>query len=120
MRLLLDQMLDVEVATAVRLLGHDVVRVSDLGMATASDQEILRYAVRDARVLVTLDEHFGDWTFLKLGEHPGVLRIKSASTATDSILLVLLPFLQSHGAAVFANQLVIIAKHRVRWISSLR
>ena len=73
-RLLLDQMLDARVAQALAATGYDVVRLADVGMARADDAEVLRRAGHDARVLVTLDEHFGDWCVLPLSEHSGVVR----------------------------------------------
>ncbi len=60
MRLLLDQMLDVSVANSLRFSGHDAVRVSELGLALADDSEILERATKEERILVTLDEHFGN------------------------------------------------------------
>lgn len=48
LRLLLDQMLDEEVAQALRDLGHDVVRVSEVGLACADDEAILGRAVSES------------------------------------------------------------------------
>ncbi len=50
-RFLLDQMLDLDVAQIQRDAGHDVIRVSDVGLATADDSAILRRAIDDDRVL---------------------------------------------------------------------
>ncbi len=95
-RLLLDQMIDGEVAGTLQDEGYDVIRVSDIGMSRADDSEILKQAVRDNRILITLDEHFGDWCVLPLSQHPGVIRIKANPAVTRTILSVLLPFLASH------------------------
>ena len=40
--------------------GHDVMRASEVGQARADDYEILQKAIAENRILVTLDEHFGD------------------------------------------------------------
>ena len=58
--LLLDQMLDKDVADELRAKGHDVLRVGEIGLATADDAEVLARAIKEKRTLVTLDEHFGD------------------------------------------------------------
>ena len=116
LRLLFDQMIDAEAVGEVRLMGFDVVRVSDFGMATANDDEILGLSINENRVLVTLDEHFGDWTFLKLESHPGVIRVKAHPTSAKSVLSVLVPFLRIHGEHDFRDHLVVIGRARTRWI----
>jgi predicted nuclease of predicted toxin-antitoxin system len=70
-RLYLDQMLRHEVAQALRDEGHDVLRATEVGQARADDHQILQKAISENRVLVTLDEHFGDWVILPLSEHSG-------------------------------------------------
>lgn len=66
LRLLLDQMIDVTVAEILRDLGHDVLRTADAGMAREDDTGVLQKAIEEERVLITLDEHFGDWVVLPL------------------------------------------------------
>jgi len=64
-KLLLDQ--DVYEATARFLieLNHDVVRVSELGMASASDEENLLKAQELNRIFVTRDRDYGNLVFVK-------------------------------------------------------
>lgn len=65
MKLLLDQ--DVYEATARFLieLNHDVVRVRELGMARAGDEENLLKAQELNRVFVTRDKDYGNLVFIK-------------------------------------------------------
>jgi predicted nuclease of predicted toxin-antitoxin system len=74
-RLLLDQ--DVYEATARFLidLRHDVVRVAELGMAQASDEENLKKALELNRVFVTRDRDYGNLVFVK-GIKSGVLYLR--------------------------------------------
>jgi predicted nuclease of predicted toxin-antitoxin system len=116
LRLLFDQMIDADAAGEVRMMGFDVAHVADFGMSRANDDEVLGLAIQENRVLVTLDEHFGDWTFLKLERHPGVIRVKAHPTSTNMVLSVLAPFLRIHGERDFCNHLVVLGKARVRWI----
>ena len=69
LNLYLDQMLRLDVAQALRDEGLDVVRASEVGQARSDDQEILQKAIDENRILVTLDEHFGDWVILPLSKH---------------------------------------------------
>ena len=116
MRLLLDQMLDVAILNALRSLAIDATRVSEHGLATADDRKILEWAVLEQRTLVTLDEHFGDWTFLRLDHHAGVIRIKVNPTSSVNVLAVLLPFLAAHATVDFRDHLFIASRTRVRKI----
>jgi predicted nuclease of predicted toxin-antitoxin system len=119
-KLLLDQMIDALVATALDQQGWDVVRVSELGLATADDGQILASAISQDRVLVTLDEHFGDWAVLPLESHPGVVRLKVSPTTSPNILALLVPFLNEHGNRSFADHLVIVKASAARWIRTSR
>ena len=66
MKLYLDQMLNTFVAQALRLEGHDVLLASEIGQARADDSMILDKTKEEDRILVTLDEHFGNWVVLPL------------------------------------------------------
>ena len=115
-RLYLDQMLRHEVAQALRDEGHDVLRATEVGQARADDSQILKKAISENRVLVTLDEHFGDWVILPLSKHPGVIRLKINPTTSNNAIKLLLPFLRLHSSAQFKNYLVILSPKRSKWI----
>ena len=115
-RLFLDQMLRLEVAQALRDEGHDVLRATEVGQARADDHQILQKAISENRVLVTLDEHFGDWVILPLSEHPGVIRLKIDPTTSNNAIKLLLPFLRLHSSAQFKNYLVILSPNRAKWV----
>ena len=115
-RLYLDQMLRHEVARALRDAGHDVLRATEVGQARADDHQILQKAISENRVLVTLDEHFGDWVILPLSEHSGVIRLKINPTTSSNALNLLLPFLRLHSSDQFKNYLVILSPKRSKWV----
>lgn len=118
MRLYLDQMLRVDLAELLRSAGHDVLRATEAGQSTADDAQILNRAIDDGRILVTLDEHFGDWAVLPLDKHPGVIRLKIHPTTTSKAAKLLLPFLQSHKQEEFQDHLVILSRVAERWIKT--
>ena len=118
MRLYLDQMLRVDLAELLRSAGHDVLRATEAGQSTADDAQILNRAIDDGRILVTLDEHFGDWAVLPLDKHPGVIRLKIHPTTTSKAAKLLLPFLPSHKQEEFQDHLVILSRVAERWIKT--
>lgn len=64
MKLLLDQGLPRGACQLLVRHGHDVLHVSEVGLATASDDDILDWAESNGRVVVTLD---ADFTRFSLG-----------------------------------------------------
>ena len=118
MRLYLDQMFRLDVAEALRNRGYDVVRASESGLARADDQQILQKAIADNRILLTLDEHFGDWAVLPLSVHPGVIRLKVHPATSQNTLRILLPFLKIHTQVQFRNRLIILSEKRAKWVQT--
>ena len=115
-RLYLDQMFSLDVARTLTEEGHDVLRASEVGQARADGQQILQKAISENRILVTLDEHFGDWVILPLSRHPGVLRLKVTPTTSERVLELLLPFFHLHSPDEFKNHLVILSPKRSKWL----
>ena len=114
--LYLDQMLRLDVGQALRGEGHDVIRTSEVGQARADDYEILQKAIAENRILVTLDEHFGDWVILPLSKHPGVIRLKVHPATSKNTIKLLLPFLRLHSSEQFKNHLVMLSPKRAKWV----
>jgi len=115
-KLYLDQMFRLEVAQALQKEGYDVVRASETGLSRADDHQILQKAISDNRILITLDEHFGDWVILPLSRHPGVIRLKVHPTTSENSINILLPFLRLHSPDQLRNHLLILSEKRVKWI----
>jgi predicted nuclease of predicted toxin-antitoxin system len=115
-RFYLDQMLRLDVARALIDQGYDVLRVSEVGQARADDFLILQRAIKEDRILITLDHHFGDWVILPLSEHPGVIRLQINPTTSQNAINLLLPFLQLYSPFQFKNNLVILSRKRSKWI----
>ena len=59
MRLLLDANLSPRVVDRLRAAGFEAIHVADLGLLTATDDEIFDRAVDEALVIVTADSDFG-------------------------------------------------------------
>jgi predicted nuclease of predicted toxin-antitoxin system len=115
-KLYLDQMFHLDVAEALIREGYDTIRAAETGHSRSDDQQILDRAIAENRILVTLDEHFGDWVVLPLSKHPGVIRIKVNPTTSKNVLKILLPCLRRYTASQFENHLVIISAKRSKWI----
>ena len=58
MKFLFDENLSPSHAARLRGAGHDAVAVLDIGLSGASDSEVRAAAIREGRVLITLDERW--------------------------------------------------------------
>ncbi|MBO0841259.1 MAG: DUF5615 family PIN-like protein [Sciscionella sp.] len=60
MRFLLDECLSARLATLLRDAGHDCVHVQDRELLGASDERVMTCALRQLRVLLSMDTDFGE------------------------------------------------------------
>ncbi len=74
--LIFDQGLPRSAAAILIHKGYNVVHVADLGLSEATDMEIIQYAHKEERTIVTLDADFH--ALLKIGGHsrPSVIRVR--------------------------------------------
>jgi predicted nuclease of predicted toxin-antitoxin system len=115
MKLLLDQ--DVYAGTARFLLdlGHDVVLAASIGLSRAQDQEILRAAQEQNRILVTRDRDFGNLVFVReLGA--GVIFLRILPSTQNVVHAELERVLSLHAETELAQAFVVIEPrgHRIR------
>lgn len=117
MKLLLDQ--DVYEATARFLikLQHDVVRVRELGMAQASDEENLKKALELNRIFVTRDRDYGNLVFVK-NIRSGVLYLRILPSGINQVHAELKRVLNIYNEQEIKSAFVVIesGRHRFRKI----
>ena len=92
------------------------MRAAEVGQARADDDEILEKAIAENRILITLDEHFGDWVVLPLSKHPGVIRLKVNPATSKNAINLILPFLRLYSLKHFKNRLIILSSKRTKWV----
>ena len=117
MKLLLDQ--DVYELTVQFLIGlnHDVVRVAELGMARATDEENLNKAIELNRIFVTRDRDYGNLVFVK-EIRSGVLYLRILPSNINFVHAELERILNLYEEAELKSAFVVIeaGKHRFRKI----
>ena len=114
MRFLADQ--DVYQRTVDHLcaLEHDVLRARDAGLARASDEELLRYAHREQRLLITRDKDFGALVFLMRRQHSGVILLRMNPLTVDAVHQELRRLLKKHTEIELRNRFVVVEPGRYR------
>lgn len=117
MKLLLDQ--DVYEITARFLigLGHDVLRVAELEMAQASDEENLQKALELNHIFVTRDRDYGNLVFVKR-IRSGVLYLRILPSNVKQVHAELERILNFYNEEELKSAFVVVeaAKHRFRKI----
>ena len=113
MKFLLDVNASGSAAYWLRLLGHDVVQVSDEN-PRMSDDQILSWAVKEGRIVITTDNDFEEMIWRQGRPHCGVLRLENLPRVERKILLN--DALNRHGKDLESGAIVIAsrAKFRVR------
>jgi predicted nuclease of predicted toxin-antitoxin system len=117
MKLLTDQ--DVYEITVKFLIGlkHDVVRVSELGMARSSDEENLTKAIELNRIFVTRDRDYGNLVFVKQ-IRSGVLYLRVLPSNIVLVHAELERVLNEYSEVELKSAFVVVeaGKHRFRKI----
>lgn len=74
MKVLLDTCIAAQAADVVRQAGHDVTWAGDRPL-DPGDEEILRRATAESRVLATIDKDFGELVIVQGMLHVGLIRL---------------------------------------------
>ncbi len=77
MKFLLDQNRSPQLASLLREAGHDAVHTLELGLERAEDDELLRLAADEGRVVVSGDTDFGALLALSHSRSPSVILFRA-------------------------------------------
>ena len=69
----------------LRILGHDVLRVTDLLPATASDETIVERAAQDQRIILTQDLDMTAIIALSRRQYPSLVTLRLSSVRIEFI-----------------------------------
>ena len=95
--------------------GFDVVDLVSLGIGHLDDLEVVAFAERERRVLITLDLDFGEIFHRHHRSRIGIVLLRLEDTTIESVNRTLVRFFASDISHIDLNQsLVLIEPHRVR------
>ncbi len=114
MRFIIDMPLSPVLADWLRQQGHDTVHVSDLGQAKALDVEILEYASREHRVIITADLDYPRLLALSQAEGPGLILFRGGNYSEQEVKDRLERALETIANEDLPNSIVVIEKGRIR------
>ena len=91
MQFLVDENLACSCASAMRALGYEAVHVSEVGLTSTDDTEIVSYAVEHDYIIITFDLDFSRIVALSRQSFPSIITFRmgeiSISTFRELILL---------------------------------
>jgi predicted nuclease of predicted toxin-antitoxin system len=96
--------------------GHSVVHVHAIGMASASDREVMQRAASDSSIVLTFDLDFGDILALGVLDRPSVILFRLTDERADAVNKSLATVLDECQAALASGALILVedTRHRVR------
>jgi predicted nuclease of predicted toxin-antitoxin system len=114
-KFLVDANMSPRFAELLRAAGHDAIAVRDLGLADASDDEILDHAASASQVIISHDTDFGTLlAFHRLSSPSFVLIRSSESLSPDEHAEVLLANLDSVREDLEAGAIVVFSRGHLR------
>ncbi|MBE0680505.1 MAG: DUF5615 family PIN-like protein [Anaerolineales bacterium] len=112
MRLLANENFPLDAVTALRTAGHDVVWIREDSRGVI-DEEILRRAQEENRIVVTFDKDFGELAFRsKLPAQSGVILFRITATSSQYIADVAVQALASREN--WAEHFSVVEDNRIR------
>jgi predicted nuclease of predicted toxin-antitoxin system len=96
-------------------LGHDVVPVAQIGLAQASDSNLLREAQKQNRIFVTRDRDFGGLVFIE-GLGAGVIYLRLLPSNQNAVHQELERVLASYSEDELKRAFIVVepGRHRFR------
>lgn len=114
MKLLLDQGLPHSTVLYLQNYGIEALHVSDRGLATASDSEILDFGRREDMVVVTLDADFHTLLALSGLARPSAVRIRIEGLQGAQLAQLLSSVVQVCGDELLKGAMVSVSETGIR------
>ena len=116
MRFLVDNALSLLLVPQLSDSGHDAIHVRDVGLAAATDIEVVKFAAKEDRIIISADTDFGTILALRKQIKPSFVllrgNIERRPETQATVLLQQLPRLEEH---LVAGAVVVITRDRIRF-----
>ena len=114
MRIKLDENLPGELASTLKILGHDIHTVKEEGIIGHSDDDIWEAAQHEERCQITQDLDFSDVRRFIPGEHSGIILVRLHSPSRRRLLERVLEFFKSEDVDSWSRCFVVATDRKVR------
>lgn len=114
MKFVIDNALSPSMADGLTKAGYDAIHVRDIGMSKASDNDILSFAFRENRIIVSADTDFGTLLALRKSSKPSFILFRRSDKRPAALLIQLLANWDQFSEAVTEGAVVVIEDKRIR------
>ena len=105
-KFLADESCDFLVVRTLPSAEYDVLSVAE-SFPSASDQQVLRHAAKEKRILLTEDKDFGEWVFAHGEDVSGVILIRFPANARRRLGEDIKVLVDIHGLQLMRNFVVL-------------
>ncbi len=114
MKFLVDNALSFRLAEGLRDAGHDALHVRDVGLQTATDEEIFEKAQSTDRIIISADTDFGTLLALRASSKPSVILFRRSDKQPDEQLQLIKHNTSQIEEALTKGAVVIFDDTRIR------
>lgn len=114
MRIKLDENLSRHIKPLLNDLGHDTLTTADEGLLSRPDTEVAEAAIREGRMLFTLDVEFADLRKYPPGMHPGIILFRPPSFGPLTVNKFIVDFITKTDLKKLEACVAIVESDRVR------
>lgn len=113
-KFLVDMCLSPLTSDFLRENGYDVLHVEEISLASAKDEEILKFAVKDKRILVTQDLDFSRLLALSGSSSPGIITLRLQFPSPTNVNKILDRLLRTIPQNEIEGSLISVDETRMR------
>ena len=111
MKVLLDSCISSNIRQPLQAAGHDVIWIGDWPK-DPGDREILDFAFREQRIVITLDKDFGALAIRDGQPHAGIVRLVNLSLRDQPAACE--QILSNHGDTLLSGAIITADQRRLR------
>ncbi len=114
MKFLLDMPVSSLLLKVLHAYGHQGIHANQIGKDRAPDTELLNFARREGRIIVTADLDFPRLLALSLADGPGIILFRGGNYSDIEMCDLLEAVLTRVSAEVLQSSICVVDKKRVR------
>lgn len=114
MKFLADMPISPKTVEFLRRLGHDAIRLNDIGIGSAEDEDNLEYAAKHGYVILTMDLDFGGFLVYKGLTKPSVITFRLMNPEVTRINKILNETLKQMEQDLIKGAIITVEEFRIR------
>ena len=114
MKFLVDMPVSPRIAEWLRKIGHDAVHAWEIGLERATDEEILNFAIKEKRVVITADLDYSRLIALSFAKEPGIILFRKGNYGEKELKERLEHVLEIIPEEEFYSSVIVVEKFRIR------